>query len=138
MEVSNKIMPDETQMAGFLAPDDGSPIHMVNLLKYKERADYADGRETSLTGREAYYLYSVGVKKCLAQVGGSIEFSGRVRRLALGEVEELWDDIAIAMYPSRAAMLQMMQLPEMNELGQHRAAGLAGQLNIETVAGDSL
>ena len=50
----------------------------------------------------------------------------------LGEVEELWDNIAIAMYPSRAAMLAMMQDPEMVEIGQHREAGLAGQLNIET------
>jgi quinol monooxygenase YgiN len=51
----------------------------------------------------------------------------------LGSVEDLWDDVAIAMYPNRAAMMQMMQLPEMQEIGQHRAAGLAGQLNIETV-----
>jgi len=50
----------------------------------------------------------------------------------LGEVEELWDKIAIAMYPSRGAMLAMMQSPKMREIGIHRAAGLAGQLNIET------
>jgi hypothetical protein len=48
------------------------------------------------------------------------------------------DDIAIAMYPNRTAMLQMMQLPEMNEIGQHRAAGLAGQLDIETVTANGL
>lgn len=134
MEVVNKVMPDEAQLAGFLEPDDGSPIYMVNLLKYKDKAEYADGRETSLSGREAYHLYSDGVKKCLEKVGGKVDFAGSVRRLALGTVEELWDDIAIAMYPSRAAMLQMMQLPEMQEIGPHRAAGLAGQLNIETVA----
>ena len=133
MEVINKLMPNETQMAGFLEPDDGSPIYMVNLLKYKDRAEYADGRESSLTGREAYYLYSDSVKKCLEKVGGKFDFSGNVRRLAIGEVEDLWDDIAIAMYPNRTAMLQMMQLPQMQEIGQHRAAGLAGQLNIKTV-----
>jgi len=42
------------------------------------------------------------------------------------------------MYPSRQAMLQMMSSPAMQQIGQHRAAGLAGQLNIETIgaAGD--
>ena len=35
-----------------------------------------------------------------------------------------------AVYPSRAAMLAMMQSLEMREIGTHR--GLAGQLNIET------
>ena len=134
MEVTNKVVPDKEQMAGFMEPDDGAPIYMVNLLKYKDRAEYADGRETELSGREAYNLYSQGVKACLAKVGGSITFAGNVRRLTLGSVEELWDDVAVAMYPSRSAMLQMMQLPEMQEIGQHRAAGLAGQLNIETVA----
>ena len=137
MEVINKLMPDKEQMQGFMEPDDGSPVYMVNLLKYKEKAEYADGRETDLTGREAYRLYSDGVKKTLAKVGGQLTFAASVRRLTLGSVEELWDDVAIAMYPSRTAMMEMMQLDEMQEIGQHRAAGLAGQLNIETLLDDS-
>lgn len=134
MEVINKLVPDEQQMAGFLEPDDGAPIYMVNLLKYRDRAEYADGRDTDLSGREAYMLYSAGVSKCLARVGGGLEFAGQVRRLMLGSVDELWDDVAIAMYPSRTAMLQMVQLPEYQDIAEHRAAGLAGQLNIETIA----
>jgi uncharacterized protein (DUF1330 family) len=133
MKVVNAVMPDAGQIEGFMEPDDGSTIYMVNLLKYKDEAEYADGRETQLSGREAYALYSKGVKECLEKVGGGVDFVGEVRRLMLGEVEDLWDDVAIARYPSRTAMLQMMQLPEMQEIGQHRAAGLAGQLNIETV-----
>jgi len=133
VEVINKTMPDEDQMAGFMEPDDGAPIYMINLLKYKDKAEYSDGRETELSGQQAYALYAEGVQDCLATVGGHISFAGRVRRLSLGSVEELWDDVVIAMYPNRSAMLQMMQLPEMQEIGQHRAAGLAGQLNIETI-----
>ena len=38
------------------------------------------------------------------------------------------------MYPSRKAMLEMIQLPQYAEISVHRTAGLAGQLNIETVA----
>lgn len=134
MEVINKLVPDEQQMAGFMEPDDGAPIYMVNLLKYRDRAEYADGRDTDLSGRAAYALYSAGVSKCLAKVGGGLEFAGQVRRLMLGSVDELWDDVAIAMYPSRTAMLQMVQLPEYQDIAEHRAAGLAGQLNIETIA----
>lgn len=133
MQVENKLYPDEEQMAGFLEPDDGSPIYMLNLIKFKDKAEYKDGRETNLSGREAYHLYLEGVKKCLAKVGGSLTFKSNVSRLTVGSVEELWDEVGIAMYPSRTAMMQMMQLPEMKEIGKHRAAGLAGQLNIETV-----
>ena len=133
MEVVNTVLPNKEQMEGFMQPDDGSRVYMVNLLKYKDKAEYDDGRQTNLTGREAYYLYSAGVKALLEQVGGGLTFTGSVRRLMLGEVEDLWDDVAIAMYPSRTAMLQMMQLPQMSEISVHRSAGLAGQLNIETI-----
>jgi hypothetical protein len=68
----------------------------------------------------------------LKEFGGEAIFSADVERLMLGEVEELRDTVAIAMYSSRAAMLKMMQSPRMEEIGVHRAAGLAGQLNIET------
>ena len=110
---------------------------MVNLLKFKEHAEYEDGRETSLSGREAYTPFATEVAKVITQVGGKLTFGADVARLMLGEVEELWDQVAIAMYPSRAAMFQMIQLPEYAEISVHRTAGLAGQLNIETVAPSS-
>jgi hypothetical protein len=40
--------------------------------------------------------------------------------------------VTLAVYPSRQAMLEMMQLDGTQEISMHRAAGLAGQLNIET------
>lgn len=132
MKVENSVIPTQEQMEGFLAPGPDGPISMVNLLKFKEKADYKDGRETELTGQEAYALYSRGVMETLVTVGGKLVFSGNVSRLMLGEVEDLWDTVAIAQYPSRAAMLEMMQLPEYQEISVHREAGLAGQLNIET------
>ena len=74
---------------------------MVNLLKFKEKAEYEDGRETALTGREAYEVYEQGVKKLLDRIGGGIGFEAYVERLMLGEVEELWDVVALAVWPSR-------------------------------------
>ena len=133
MKVENKVNPNADQMAGFMDSSVEGPIAMVNLLKYKEKAEYSDERETDLSGAEAYGIYAQGVAKTLAMVGGKMLFFGNVSRLMLGEVEELWDQVAIAQYPSRAAMLEMMQLPEYQAIHMHRDAGLAGQLNIETI-----
>lgn len=133
MKVKNTVIPNEEQMQGFMHVGAEGPIYMVNLLKFKPMAEYQDGRSTDLTGDQAYGLYARGVKELIAKVGGSITFNGNVERLVLGEVEELWDKVAIAMYPSRKAMLEMMMMPEMQVISEHRAAGLAGQLNIETV-----
>jgi len=134
MIVNNAVFPNEEQIAGFTQGDISTPIYMVNLLKFKEKAEYPDGRTTDLTGREAYDIYGKAVSQLLQEFGGSAIFAADVDRLMLGEVEELWDEVAIAMYPSRQAMMAMMMSEKMQEIGVHRAAGLAGQLNIETKA----
>jgi uncharacterized protein (DUF1330 family) len=133
MEVINKFAPNEEQMKGFMEPGHDGPIYMLNLLKFKEQAEYEDGRETDLTGAEAYAIYGAEVAGHLAKVGGAPMFSARVERLMLGEVEELWDSAAIAMYPSRKAMMEMISSPDYQASALHRSAGLAGQLNIELV-----
>lgn len=133
MEYQNAVIPTPEQVEGFVTPGAEGPIFMVNLLKFKALAVYEDGRQTQLTGREAYQIYARGVAEVIQQVGGQLCFGADVERLMLGEVEELWDKVAIAMYPSRTAMLEMIQLPEYAEISVHRSAGLAGQLNIETV-----
>ena len=131
MDVVNKVTPNEEQMKAFMEPGHDAPIYMLNLLKFKEVAEYSDGRKTSLTGAEAYGIYGAEVVSHLAKVGGAPVFSAQVERLMLGEVEELWDTVAIAMYPSRKAMMEMMMSPDYQASAVHREAGLAGQLNIE-------
>jgi len=132
MKVENAVTPNEEQLAGFLEGDTETPIKMVNLLKFKDKAEYEDGRETNLSGKEAYKIYADEVLGHLDRVGGKSIFFGEVQRLMLGEVEELWDWVAIAEYPSRKAMLEMIMNSEYQKSEEHRSAGLAGQLNIET------
>ena len=133
MKVENKITPNEEQINGFMQNPDLGPISMVNLLKYKVKAIYEDGRDTNLTGEEAYGLYAVEVVNLVEKYGGEFLFAGKVSRLMLGEVENLWDSIAIAKYPNRKAMLDMTMDPEYQKIHVHRDAGLEGQLNIETI-----
>lgn len=132
MLVNNAVFPPiEQAMAFFGSGEDGAFV-MVNLLKFKPKAEYEDGSDTELTGAEAYARYGVSVQACLASVGGRQVYAGPVTGLLLGEVEELWDMVALAEYPSLAAMQQMVQSPEYQAIEKHRKAGLAGQLNIRT------
>ena len=87
MEVKNAVTPTAKQIEGFLAPGAPGLIYMVNLLKFKEHAEYEDSRETALSGREAYMLYATEVAKVITQVGGKLTFGADVKRLMLGEVE---------------------------------------------------
>ena len=134
MEVINQLYPTrKDQIEKMMEPGPDGPIVMVNLLKFREKAEYEDGRETELSGREAYGLYGQGVSQLIGQYGGELVFMADVTFLALGQVEELWDEVAIAKYPDRAALLAMSSSDEWRALAVHRTAGLAGQLNIETV-----
>mgnify|MGYP001338183373 FL=1 len=133
MKVENKITPTEEQINGFLEDPNIGPISMVNLLKYKDKADYTDGRDVNLSGKEAYMLYANKVINLITKYGGEFIFAGKVNRLMLGEVDEMWDEIAIAKYPSRKAMFEMTMDPEYQKIHIHRDAGLKGQLNIETI-----
>ena len=126
----NALRPNPIQLAEFALGDD-DPILMVNLLKFKDKAEYEDGRATNLTGREAYEIYVTETREHLANVGAELILGGEVNGLLLGEVEELWDAFGVARYPSRKALIAMARNPAYIESEKHRAAGLAGQLNIE-------
>ena len=138
MEVENRVYPNREQMKGFFEEgNDDQPIYMINLLKFKEKAEYKDGRETSLSGREAYALYAEIIEKHLIEIGGEIIFKSKVTRITVGKVDELWDAIAIAKWPSKKVMGENMMPsdPKLLEGYKHREAGLEGQLNIESVEG---
>ena len=45
----------------------------------------------------------------------------------------MWDLVAIAEYPNRKAMLEMIMDPNYQESAKHREAALEGQLNIEVL-----
>jgi uncharacterized protein (DUF1330 family) len=135
MKVENAVMPSPEQAMGFFgAPEDG-PFVMVNLLKFKDHAEYADGSDAHLSGAEAYARYGEEVRKLVEGLGGKVRYQGRVSGLLLGDVEELWDVVALAEYPSLAAFREMAMSPAMHAIEHHRKAGLAGQLNIRTKPG---
>lgn len=132
MQYSHALMPEPEQAKAFFLGEQNGPMVMVNLLKFKDKAEYPDGSNPDMTGRAAYAIYGAAVMKCLEMVGGKGLFSADVTGLMLGEVEELWDMVALAYYPSPQAMMAMVGLPEYQGIEVHRFAGLKGQLNIRT------
>ncbi|MEY3623208.1 MAG: hypothetical protein RLZZ407_767 [Pseudomonadota bacterium] len=132
MRVENAVFPGKEQITSFFGGPENGPFVMVNLLKFKETAEYADGSDADLSGARAYARYGKGIQACLAVVDGKQIYAGPVTGLMIGEVEELWDMVALVEYPSLAAMQKMMSSPEYRAIEVHRKAGLAGQLNIRT------
>lgn len=133
MQVFNDLYPsDVAQIEALREKGPDGPVFMVNLLRFRETAEYEDGRTTTLSGREAYEIYGRAVAGILPRFGGRVVFSAHVTFLSLGRAEELWDEIAIAAYPDRGSMVRMSFDADWREAAVHRTAGLKGQLNIET------
>jgi uncharacterized protein (DUF1330 family) len=72
------------------------------------------------------------MKKMVEAEGGRLIYSGDVKSLMLGVVDDLWDSVGLMEYPSRAVFQKILSSPAYREIEVHRHAGLAGQLNIET------
>ncbi len=133
MNVVNHVYPPFEQIIRLAQDPTPGPIAMVNLLKFRDRAQYPDGRAEEISGREAYMRYVAEMGPIVGAAGGSFLFSGDVKELVIGDVDELWDAVGIAEYPSRAEFARIATSAEVQAIGVHREAGLAGQLLIMTV-----
>ena len=131
---TNALRPNAKQITRLVTGDNKSPIYMVNLLKFKKYANYPDKRLTTLSGQEAYSIYAEELEPYLKQVGGKIIFKGEVNNLLIGTIDELWDAVAVVYYPSKNALLKMINNTDYQKIEIHRQAGLEGQLNIETTS----
>ena len=134
MKVENEVHPRPENVQTFVSGRD-EPVVMVNLLKFKQKAEYADGRETDLTGQEAYALYAAEMRKLVEADGGRFLFGGVVESLLLGDVEELWDVVGLVEYASPKSLIRITSSSGFAEIEKHRVAGLAGQLNLAVRAG---
>ena len=135
MNVKNAVYPMGEQLTETVAKGVDAPIVMLNLLKFKDRAVYKDGRAEAASGREAYNRYGGDMLNFVKSHGGRVLFMGEVKSLVIGDVEEVWDAVALVEYPSSEAFVKIAMSPEVANFGVHREAGIAGQLLIQCLQG---
>jgi uncharacterized protein (DUF1330 family) len=117
--------PDAGQLAAFRAADQDEAVMMVNLLKFREWADYGPGSvEPKRTGRDAYGEYAKVAMQKIGENGGHLSFVSERQQLFVGSEDQDWDVVAIVYYPSRAAYLKGFDSTEYQAAIKHRFAGL--------------
>ena len=103
--------PTGQDLKQFLQEDDGNPIVMLNLLRFKP-----DG------GRESYNKYARAIVPFLDQVGGEVVYFGDTSGVPL--VGEGWDAVLLVRYPSRTAFSQMVADPDYQAITHLRTQAL--------------
>ncbi len=127
------IEPQLEDLLAFLQAPVETPLVMINLLKYREHAEYPpDFDAEPCSGREAYGRYGLVAMEKLATVGASIVWVGGVDGCVIAPKDDAWDDVAVVQYPSRKAMLEMISMPDYQAATVHRTAGLENTRLIAT------
>ena len=105
-------------------PDD-KPILMLNMLRFKEQADYGQNSENPCTGEEAYQRYAAGVFPILQETGGKMTWTADAHASLLAPKGEQWDRVFTVRYPNKAAFIATVSHPNYPAAAVHRTAALA-------------
>lgn len=103
------------------------PIHMLNLLQYRDVAEYPDGHghaEKGWSGRRAYEEYGKTSGPIFQRVGGKIVWRGVFQTVVTGPEAMLWHDGFVAEYPNSGAFFEMIKDPEYQKAVVNRTAAL--------------
>ena len=103
------------------------PIHMLNLLRFRDLAAYPDDHSHAakgLSGAQAYAEYGRQSAPIFARVGGSIVWRGHMEAMLIGPTDKYWETSFIAAYPNAAAFLEMLTDPDYRIAVIHRQAAV--------------
>lgn len=120
--MSGYIDPTRESFGEFRALEDTGPVHMLNLVRFRDKANYPDGRDA--TGAEAYAAYGRESGPIFRRLGGRIVWSGNMELMLTGPQEEYWHSCFIAEYPSAAAFVDMVKDPDFQKSVIHRQAAV--------------
>lgn len=121
--MTDYIDPEKDVFAKFRDLDRPGPIHMLNLVRLRTRAAYADGRDVS--GAEAYKAYARESLPVFRRLGGRQVWIGKPELMLIGPQDaEQWDIAFIAEYPSVQAFVDMLRDPNYRTAVVHRQAAV--------------
>jgi uncharacterized protein (DUF1330 family) len=103
--------PTGQDLKRFLKEDDGQPVVMLNLLRFKPEG-----------GRESYNKYAHAIVPFLEAVGGEVVYLGDSGGVPL--VGEGWDAVLLVRYPSRRAFSEMVANPDYQAITHLRTEAL--------------
>jgi uncharacterized protein (DUF1330 family) len=104
-----------------------TPIHMLNLLRFHDVAQYPAGHghaARNLSGAQAYAEYGLTSAPIFARVGGSVVWRGHMEAMVIGPDDKRWDLAFIAAYPHAGAFMEMVTDADYKRAVVHRQAAV--------------
>ena len=122
------IDPDRDNWQRFKDLPRDRPIQMLNLIKFRDLAEYPEGHPNhgkGLTGREAYAIYKEGFQRVVANDGAAMIWAPPMECVVTGPQGE-WDEVFVMGYPDSATFMKMVRNEEyIRDVVPHRTAAVA-------------
>lgn len=122
------VLPSEAQQRSLLDHDRPGPVVMLNLLRFREIADYETSPQlapaTPISGTDAYTRYAKGTLPLLMNHDAELLFRGEASAFLIGPETERWDQVLLIRYPSLAVFLAFTTDPRYLAVAGHRTAAL--------------
>ncbi len=100
-------------------------VTMLNLLKFRDSADYSQhADEPPRTGESAYAFYAALALPIVSSHGGRTVFTGNLNEPVIGPATREWDQVLLVEYPSVATFIEMVESSEYRAISYHRSAAL--------------
>lgn len=105
-----------------------TPIHMLNLIKLRAKAEYPEGHPNhgkGMTGAEAYAIYKAGFQELVAGSGAAMIWHPPLECVVTGPADE-WDEIFVMGYPDSGTFMAMVKNEDYaRDVLPHRTAAVA-------------
>lgn len=128
MEEQRYLEASQTAGKAFYLRQIEGPVTMLNLLRYREVADYSKHQNLAppepISGQEAYQSYMNHTLPFLNEIGSEVLLFGKGGTWLIGPPAAQWDAVLLVKHPSVAQFLSFAQNEAYLKGAGHRTAAL--------------
>lgn len=122
------IDPDRENWAAFKAMPRNRPMHLLNMIRYRDQAAYPAGHPLAVAGRsgeQAFSEYFRQVVPLIEALGGGLAWNAGFEGVITGPARFEWDRVFVMAFPDAAAFMALVADPHYKaEVVIHRTAAV--------------
>ena len=126
--MTNYVDPDRENWEAFKKLPRDRPMHLLNMVRYRDRAAYPGGHANAAlgwTGEQAFAEYVRVVVPAIERRGGGLVWNQPFESMITGPREPEWDRIFVMGFPDAGAFMALVTDPDYKaDIVVHRTAAV--------------
>ena len=122
------VNPDRANFELYKSLPRDQPVHLLNMVRYRDTAAYPPGHElagTGWSGEQAFAEYLLRLMPVLDRLGAGMVWEGGFECVITGPATFEWDRVFVMGFPAAATFLALVTDPAYKaDIVPHRTAGV--------------